>query len=540
MMLIIIYGMLESHLKNEDNLVSFYSTLIDKMTIVELVLDKGIDDPQEIFESINSTGLELSQADLIRNFLLMSASDQDYLYRTYWKPLFGLFGQEKLEDFMFNYLIYKTQRRIKYGDIYNVFINNFEESNVTREEIMNELFELGKIYYSFINETHDYSSEVSELLQGFNYLDQTTIFPFLLKVFVDFKNEIITEEELIKILKLFLSYHVKRIVTGVASGSARGLYINLYNRIFKLPENKIRYYDSIATFMYDLKTHDEIPSDYHFVNNLLTMDIYRQRKVAKYMLSKLENYNFKEQILTDELTVEHVMPQTLTASWRKMLGNNHEEIHENYLHTLGNLTLTGYNSTLSNKSFDEKKETLIKYSKANHLNKDILNCEIWNEKNIITRTKRLGEEILKIFEVPEHDGRGLRFEAVEEFDLNYNYEEIKGRRAFSIKFIDMDKEIKTNNFRNMLIEVIHILDNIDSRKMDDIAADLFNPWESGKNDKISNFEGLPNNQYHQKLRDNLYLVGGFSSAGVIESIRKLMNLYNIDENQFVFYLRVSE
>ena len=104
----------------------------------------------------------------------------------------------------------------------------------------------------------------------------------------------------------------------------------------------------------------------------------------------------------------------------------------------------------------------------------------------------------------------------------------------------MDKEIKTNNFRNMLIEVIHILDNIDSRKMDDIAADLFNPWESGKNDKISNFEGLPNNQYHQKLRDNLYLVGGFSSAGVIESIRKLMNLYNIDENQFVFYLRVSE
>ncbi len=517
---------LERKLKNSEDLTNFFTTLIDQMTIVELVLDKD-DDPQEIFESINSTGLELSQADLVRNYLLMSTKDQDRLYNLYWKPLYAKLKGEQLEEYLFNFLLLKLQKNIKYNEIYQNFLNYHESSDLDKEEVLSTLLDVSNIYNSFITNNKRYSEEINELLSSFTELGQSTIFPFLLRVFIDFENGGISEMELLNVLKLFRSYHIRRMIVNAPSGTLRGLYINLYNRIFKVENNKERYYDSIAFFMSQFKTKDEIPSNHYVLTSLDKFSIYKQPSLAKYVLTTLENKASAEKLLVGDLTIEHLMPQTLNQSWRNMLGVNYEEIHEEYLHTLGNLTITGYNSQLGNKPFNEKKEIISTNSKATYLNSDILASQEWTLPNIQKRTYRLATDLLHDIQIPTFNSEGLRFENVEEFDLNYKYDEVKGRKPYSFKFLDMEKEIPVKTFKQILIETIQILDLIDSNKMDAIAENIFNPWD-GARDKISNDSNLnkelASKEGFEKIRDNLYLVGGFSSAGVIESVRKLMML----------------
>jgi len=536
---IVVKNLLESRLANVEDLSLFYQTLISKLTIVELVLDNGVDDPQEIFESINSTGLELTQSDLIRNFLLMSASEQDHLYKQYWKPLFKMLKQENIEDYIFNYLLFKTNRKLRYDQIYNVFTDRYRIENLSREDVLAELYSVGKIYDAFINPSNKYSKRVIELLKSFKYLEQTTIYPFLLRVFIDFQEEVIDEKTLENVLEYFLNYHIKRNVVGSTSNTLRNLYITLYNRIFKIDQNKNRYYDSIATFMSEFKSKDEVPSDSQFLQSIQSIEIYKQRKLVKFLLTSLENDGFNEKLLTEELSVEHIMPQTLQPAWMKMLGEEYDRIHHDYVHTLGNLSITGYNSSMSNKSFKENKKTLIEKSKATYLNKDVINQDIWSEIQIKSRARRLSEKVLEIYPVPEFSSEGLRFENVEELDLTSEADEITGSELYSFKFINMDYEIKVDTYRGMLVNVIEILDTIDSKKMDNIAVNIFNPWEEGSKDKLVNESKFDKSSYHTKIRDNLYLVGGFSAVNCIKSIKRLMNYYNVDENKFLFYIKIS-
>lgn len=535
----IIYNLLEKRLLTVEDLNAFYSTLNNNMTIVEIVLDEGRDDPQEIFESINSTGLELSQADLIRNFLLMSAKEQDHLYHRYWKPLYDLLGKDNIEEFMFDYLMYKTQKKLKYEHIYSVFAETFKQLGLTRVEVMDELLRLGEIYQSFIFPTLKYQKRISNVLKSLKRLDQTTVYPFLLRVFDDYHSKIIDEQGLIKILNFLLNYHVRRLIVGSTSNSLRGLYITLYSRIFKIEENKENYFDSIVTFMHELKSRDEFPSDAQVLKNLKSIEIYKQRKFVKFLLLAIENHESNEQLESDTLSVEHIMPQTLQPAWTKMLGKDYERIHDEYLHTLGNLSLTGYNAKMSNKSFKEKQETLEKHSKAVELNRDVINQEVWTDLEIKQRAERLSEIVLTIFKSPTYESKNIRFENVEEHDLNYEREDITGKELYSYKFINMDHEIKVDTYRGMLIGIIEHLDSFNSNLMDDIARNLFNPWDEGKNDQLVNKSMLENAKYQTKIRDDLYLVGGFSAVGCIESIKKLMKTYQIDDNNFVFYTKVQ-
>ncbi|BCR36679.1 DUF262 domain-containing protein [Mariniplasma anaerobium] len=534
----IIKSKLSNRISSQEDMLRFFQAL-HKLTIIELSLNKGVDDPQEIFESINSTGLELSKADLIRNFLLMSVKQQDYLYKNYWKPLYNLLGGENLEDFMFNFLLYKLQRKVNNSEIYNLFTELFRENNYSRESILIELNDIAIIYHALTSKSDRYSEQIKELLSQYRYIEQTTMYPFFIQVFKDFDNHIINEDEVVKVLQFFLNYHIKRLVCGSSSNSLRGLYLNLYNRIFKIEQNKQRYYDSIAYYMKELKTKDEVPNENQFLKNLKSTELYKQRKLVKFLLASVENTT-KEILLTDNLTVEHIMPQTLENSWIKMLGDNYNVIHDTYLHTLGNLSLTGYNSNMGNKSFDDKKVVLKEHSKANRLNSDVLDKNQWSKNEIEERAIRLSSIINSLFKAPKHNSKDIRFENVIEHTLEDEYEDYKGQPLYSFKFINMDHEYKQDTYKNMLINIIDILDSMDSKIMDDIAKDLFNPWKDGTLDKIANNTNNAGNRTLHKFREDLYLVGGFSSGGVIYSIKKLMEYYDIPIQQFIFYTRVKE
>ena len=358
---------------------------LTKLEIVEIVLTKGEDDPQVIFESINSTGLELSNADLIRNFLLMNADDQEKLYENYWlyieKTLRNKTDYSNLDAFFMQYIVYRTSKPVNNRQLYNSFVKLFKDSGYSQESILMELRYYAEIFGAFVYGSDKYSAQINKLLYRLRVLNQTTCYPFLFHVFDDYHQGIITEETVEKILQFILAYLLRRMVCGVPSNTLRGLFTYLYNRIFKGSSNKQKYYETLNKFLFTVSSKDVIPSAAEFERALQKTNIYGNNALCRFLLLDIENGDGKEILQAENLTIEHIMPQTLSADWNYIRPEDHEE----YLHTLGNLTVTGYNSELSNKGFAEKRDIIRENSKAVVLNCDVLDKNSWGVTDIQAR-----------------------------------------------------------------------------------------------------------------------------------------------------------
>ena len=266
---------------------------LTKLEIVEIVLAKGEDDPQVIFESINSTGLELTNADLIRNFLLMNADNQEELYENYWlrieKSLRKNMDYSRLDDFFMLYIMYKTSKPVKSRQLYNNFVKLFKDGNYTQEGILRELRYYSEIYNAFVYGSTKYSASISRSLWKLRTLNQTTCYPFLLHVFDDFHNNVIDEKTVDKILKFIVAYLLRRLVCGVPSNTLRGLFIYLYNRIFKVTANKQKYYQALNKFFFTVTSKDIMPSENEFYRALQTANIYGNSALCRFLLLDIEN-----------------------------------------------------------------------------------------------------------------------------------------------------------------------------------------------------------------------------------------------------------
>ena len=376
------------------------------LEIVEITLDKGQDDPQIIFESINSTGLELTSSDLIRNFLLMNAENQDFLYENYW-----LYIENKLKDgeeyknlnnFFMQYILYKTNKPVVERELYESFVSYYRENAFSQQSILEDLKYYSDIFAVFIGKDDaDYSDDIRKSLANLRALKQTTCYPFMFSIFHDYKQHIITEEILAKTLNLLCVYLLRRIVCGVPSHSLRGLFIGLYKRIFKKPTNKNKYYESINKFLFTLNTTDVMPTEKEFQDALTTTSIYKNNALCNFLLFDIENSNrIKDKLNPDNnWSVEHVMPQHLGRGWEHIS----EEEHEKHVHRLGNLTLVTQegNSEMSNSPFATKKE-IFELSRANYLNKDIKNKDKWTIADIIKRGDRLATKVMEQYKIEEH------------------------------------------------------------------------------------------------------------------------------------------
>lgn len=372
---------------------------LTKLEIVEIVLTKGEDDPQVIFESINSTGLELSNADLIRNYLLMNADDQEKLYENYWlyieKTLRNKMDYSNLDAFFMQYIVYKTSKPVNSRQLYNSFVKLFKDSGYSQESILKELRYYAEIFGAFVYGSNKYSERINRLLYRLRVLNQTTCYPFLLHVFDDYHQGVIDEETVEKILQFILAYLLRRMVCGVPSNTLRGLFTYLYNRIFKVASNKQKYYETLNKFLFTVSSKDVIPSAAEFEKALQKANIYGNNALCRFLLLDIENGDGKEILQAENLTIEHIMPQTLSADWSHIRPEEHEE----YLHTLGNLSVTGYNSELSNKSFAEKQDIIRENSKAVILNSDVLDKESWNIATIRARAKRLAGIVMTRYKI---------------------------------------------------------------------------------------------------------------------------------------------
>ena len=403
------YERIEDFIKQYGQIDEIYAGIF-KLSLVSISLDKDSDNPQMIFESMNSTGKDLSQTDLLRNYLLMDLTPekQTRLYKTYWKPMEELFGEDiykndvnKFDYFIRDFLTLKsdTGHICKINNVYENFKRYYLDNNCEKFAVLKDLFTYAK-YYACIDLLQENDDELKLYWQEFKKLDSHVVYPFLLKLYDDYSRQILIKEDFKKILQVVISYLWRRAICEIPTNSLSKTFATLYQAV-----DKDDYVNSIIKAFVFKSSYKRFSSDYEVREKLQTKDIYHFR-LRKYLLEALENYYHKEPIdlNTANYTIEHIMPQNIehNLSWQQMLGENWQEVHSLYLHTLGNLTITGYNAEMSNKSFGEKVngESGFKHSHLK-LNESIAQCDVWNKKAIQRRTNILTDIILKIWKYPE-------------------------------------------------------------------------------------------------------------------------------------------
>lgn len=403
------YERIEDFIKQYGQIDEIYAGIF-KLSLVSISLDKDSDNPQMIFESMNSTGKDLSQTDLLRNYLLMDLTPekQTRLYKTYWKPMEELFGEDiykndvnKFDYFIRDFLTLKSDTGYicKINNVYENFKRYYLDNNCEKFAVLKDLFTYAK-YYACIDLLQENDDELKLYWQEFKKLDSHVVYPFLLKLYDDYSRQILIKEDFKKILQVVISYLWRRAICEIPTNSLSKTFATLYQAV-----DKDDYVNSIIKAFVFKSSYKRFSSDYEVREKLQTKDIYHFR-LRKYLLEALENYYHKEPIdlNTANYTIEHIMPQNIehNLSWQQMLGENWQEVHSLYLHTLGNLTITGYNAEMSNKSFGEKVngESGFKHSHLK-LNESIVQCDVWNKKAIQRRTNILTDIILKIWKYPE-------------------------------------------------------------------------------------------------------------------------------------------
>jgi uncharacterized protein with ParB-like and HNH nuclease domain/predicted transport protein len=388
---------------NDENAAAVYNGLL-RLFVVDVALEKDIDNPQLIFESLNSTGLDLSQADLIRNYVLMGQSVklQTELFVKFWYPMEQNYGNEytnRFDWFIRDYLSAKTGTIANIGHVYEAF-KQFANSNKSPDKISDLVADI-HLYSGFYVNMVLHKESSAKLRRAFKRISRLKVdvsHPFLLALYADYADRILSEVDFEQILCLVENYVFRRVICGIPTNSLNKTFATLYQSV-----HKDRHLESIQAAFLLLGSYKRFPMDAEFQNELMTKDVYNFRN-RNYLLDRLENHERKEPVVVDEYTIEHIMPQNsnLSPQWQAMLGDQWKQVQESYLHTLGNLTLTGYNSELSDLPFSEKKTILGGFNDSPiRLNELLRKTDVWNIGQIQNRAANLADKAKQIWFAPK-------------------------------------------------------------------------------------------------------------------------------------------
>ena len=379
---------------------------LSKLVLVDISLSRDQDNPQLIFESMNSTGRELSQADLIRNFVLMGLEPerQTSLYKDHWRPMEVAFGQEAygshFDSFMRHYLTVKTGEIPNVSEVYEAFKAHTRTPAIAAagvDDLVSDVHGYA-MHYCAMALGKETDPDLSRGFQDLRELKVDVAYPFLLELYGDYAAGLLTRADLLTAVRLVEAYVFRRAVCAIPTNS-----LNKTFATFRRALKKDRYLESIQANFLMLPTYRRFPRDEEFQRDLKTRDLYNFRS-RSYWLRKLENYGRKERVPVDEYTIEHILPQNsdLSAPWRQALGEHWEQVQERWLHTLGNLTLTGYNSEYSDRPFTEKRDMPGGFKESPiRLNEGLGTLETWNEQTIAARAEKLAKRATEVWTAPE-------------------------------------------------------------------------------------------------------------------------------------------
>lgn len=376
---------------------------IEKLIYIDIALEKGKDDPQKIFESLNSTGLDLSQGDLIRNYILMDLErgEQNRIYKEIWIPIEnnckvsdGSEITSYVSDFIRDYLTLKTEKISSKPKVFETFKAYYEKEN---DEKLEDMKKYSEAYSYIIKPSLEKDKDIQRELDYLKSLDKTVINTFLIGVLKDYKDNILEKDELLNILILLQSYLWRRYITEKPTNALNKIFQGMYGKISRSGN----YYENLV----DVLMAEDFPTDEELESALKLKNVYKDKEKLNYVFKKLENYNHNELIdfENEKITIEHIFPQKPNKAWKENYSDNELEQMISFKDTISNLTLTGSNSNLSNKAFHEKRDDEVhgyKNSKL-YMNKYLGRLEEWNLLSMEARFESLYDDIIKIWKRPE-------------------------------------------------------------------------------------------------------------------------------------------
>lgn len=374
---------------------------LEKLLLVDIALERDHDNPQLIFESLNSTGLDLSQADLIRNYVLMGLphKEQEEIYLKSWFPLEQSFpsDQQHLFDrFMRDYLTMKTGQIPKIDRVFESFKVQAQDAELSTTELVADVYRQSKHWAKLAFDRAE-DPALRTALADLNQLKIDVAFPFLLEVLDDHDQGVISDADVVEVVRLIESYVFRRAIAGVPANILNKTFASLAREI-----DRSDYLESLRAAMLLKESYARLPADEEFRSAFVVKDVYNFRS-RNYLLRRLENHGRKEPVDVDSYTIEHVMPQNrdLSPAWQDDLGPDWRTVQERWLHTIGNLTLTGYNSELSDRPFSEKLTIKGGFRESPlHLNAYLAKLETWNEQQIMARAQHLADLALQVWPAP--------------------------------------------------------------------------------------------------------------------------------------------
>ena len=450
---------------NPDN-YEFVLLGLSKLIFVEISLERDKDDPQKIFESLNSTGLELSQSDLIRNYILMGLKHKDQLniYNNYWKQIETNATHEetngnKVSDFIRDFLTLENREIPNKNKVYLEFKKRYPLTDFdSLEKILSRIKKYSCHYNKFINPYNETESDIRSQLLLVNKLEINVAFPFLLEVYNDYMNNIISKTTLVEVLEIIQSFTWRRFIIGLPTNALNKIFMRLYEDI-----EQSDYVISLQKALLKKKSSQRYPRDQEVIGTLRERDMYGiQTKNRNYFFEKMENYQNREPVKIDgnpDITVEHIFPQNPDQKWKVMLGEEQfNQIKEKYLNTAANLTLSGNNGKLGNRYFVEKrdmnddgKEQGYKYSRL-WLNKYLASLEKWDLSTLEERFNLLIERFLKIWPFPSIN---LTSETENEEINIFDADDPTNKKLDYAIFFDQKLEVK--NITDLYIQIMKSL-----------------------------------------------------------------------------------
>ncbi len=328
---------------------------------------------------------------------------QKIFYEKYWRAMEEDFKQnEKLFDrFVKHYLTIKIGKIPNEKRVYDAFKDYQQKEGIEIEDLLKDLQKYCG-YFCRIVFKKEADKDLNKALSFLVDLEMDVIYPLLLELYSDYKDGVLSKQDFIPIIYLTESYIFRRAVCGLGTNSLNKVFPFVTKKI-----NKDQYLESIKVHFGYLTEKQRFPNNDEFKEHFITIDFYHFQK-REYFLERLENFEREERVYTHEYTTEHIMPQTLDLEWERDLGENFQAIHEKYLHTIGNLTLTGYNKEYNNKPFKEKRDMEKGFKQSPlRLNQSLRDLEVFDEKEIEKRANYLADWALKIWTYPNLDAETL-------------------------------------------------------------------------------------------------------------------------------------
>lgn len=526
-------------LKEEISVDELYAA-IGKLEIISITLEPD-DNAQLIFESLNSTGLALTEGDKIRNYILMGLPprEQNQCYTDYWEKIEAC-TKDDVSAFVRDYLSIKQQMTPNVNTVYHAFKGYAEEAQLPIETLLEDLLKYARLFEKLqACKSGLEDRKLDDCLYRMARLEITVTRPFLMEVLRLNQDGKLSAEAVRNIFEITEDYLFRRNVCEVPTNALNKVFLTLNKEILRYDNTAEKYVDK---FIYALRSKREsgrFPDDREFSDALAAKQVYLMRgKYKAYLFERFENYGTVEtkdvyaHLDNNDYSIEHIMPQHLTPAWTEELGANAVEIHETWLHRLANLTLTGYNPSLSNKSFREKRDAAQGGYRSSGLrmNQKIALKDAWGLPELEERNREMVAQALRIWPCPQTDFKP----AEKEFDsCTLDDEDVDLTGQEIVKYSLLNVEQPVTSWTDMFEHVVKFLHQKDKSILSALA------YSTSSSTDLAGYVSSTESGLRSALKidDHIYMEKNTSTAYKLSILRRLFALYGTDPMELVFFLK---